>query len=73
MTKFYTNVALSKNDILLRGYEDGKRIQRQIPYKPYLFVSSPKESKFTTLDGRGVGRVDFDSIRDARNFIQENK
>ena len=73
MTKFYTNVALSKNDILLRGYENGKRIQRQIPYKPYLFVPTPKESKYSTLEGRGVGRVDFDSIREARDFLNQYK
>lgn len=73
MTKFYTNVALSKNDILLRGYENGKRIQRQIPYKPYLFVPTPKESKYATLEGRGVGRVDFDSIREARDFLNQYK
>ncbi len=72
-SKFYTNVALSKNDILLRGYENGKRIQRQIPYKPYLFVPTPKETKFSTLEGRGVGRVDFDSIRDARDFLNQYK
>lgn len=73
MSRFYTNVTLSKNDILLCGYENGERVKHQIPYKPYLFISSPKESKYRTLDGRGVGRVDFDSIREARNFMQENK
>ena len=73
MSRFYTNVSLSKDDILLCGYENGKRVKKQIQYKPYLFVSSPKETKYKTLEGRGAGRVDFDSIRDARNFIQENK
>ena len=73
MSKFYTYVALSKNDILLRGYEDGKRIQEQIPYKPYLFVPTPKETKYRTLEGRGVGRVDFDSIREARDFLSQYK
>ena len=71
--KFYTYVALSKNDILLRGYENGKRIQEQIPYKPYLFVPSNKETKYKTLDGKGVGRVDFDSIREARDFLNQYK
>ena len=73
MSSFYTNVALSKNDILLRGYENGKRAQRQIPYKPYLFIPTPKETKYSTLEGRGVGRVDFDSIRDAREFVGQYK
>jgi DNA polymerase elongation subunit (family B) len=73
MSKFYTYVALSKNDILLRGYENGKRIQEQIPYKPYLFVPTPKETKYRTLDGKGVGRVDFDSIKEARDFLSQYK
>lgn len=69
--KFYTSVSLARNDILLRGYENGKRIQKQIPYKPYLFIPTPKETKYSTLDGRGVGRVDFDSIKEAREFLNK--
>lgn len=71
MSKFYTNVALAKNEILLRGVEDGKRISRKIPYKPYLFIPTKKETKYQTLDGKPVGRVDFDSVREARNFLKE--
>lgn len=69
--KFYTSVSLARNDILLRGYENGKRIQKQIPYKPYLFIPTPKETKYSTIDGRGVGRVDFDSIKEAREFLNK--
>lgn len=72
-SKFYTNVALSKNDILLRGYENGVRIQERVPYKPYLFIPTPKETKYATLDGDGVGRIDFDSIREARDFLSQYK
>ena len=70
MAKFYTNVATSKNDILLRGYEDGKPILRRVPYKPYLFIPSKKETEYQTLEGRPVGRVDFDSMREARDFLR---
>jgi DNA polymerase elongation subunit (family B) len=73
MSKFYTNVAVAKNEILLRGYEDGKRVQMQIPYKPYLFVPTPTQSKYKTLNGQSVGRVDFDSIREARDFLGKYK
>ena len=73
MSRFYTNVTLSRGDILLRGYEDGKRIQHKIPYKPYMFVPTSKETKYKTLEGRGVGRVDFDSVREARDFMQQYK
>lgn len=70
---FYTNVALQKNDILVRGYENGVRIQKRIPYKPYLFVPTHKETKYTTLQGVSVGKIDFDSIREARDFMNQYK
>lgn len=69
--KFYTNVALSRNEILLRGYSEGKPVSRKIPYKPYLFIPTKKETEYQTLEGNGVGRVDFDSIREARDFMRE--
>jgi DNA polymerase elongation subunit (family B) len=62
-----------KNDILLRGYENGKRIEERIPYKPYLFVPTPNETQYHTLEGKGVGRVDFDSIGEARGFLSTYK
>lgn len=70
MAKFYTNVATSKNDILLRGYEDGKPVLKRIPYKPYMFIPSKKETEYQTLEGRPVGKIDFDSMREARDFIR---
>ena len=69
--KFYTNVAMIRGNILLRGVENGKRVSKKIPYKPYLFVPSKKESEYSTLDGQMVGRVDFDSIGEARDFRQQ--
>lgn len=71
--KFYTNVAISKNDILYCGYEDGRRIRERIPYKPYLFVSSQSDTKYKTLHGKRVGRIDFDTMREARDFLNQYK
>jgi hypothetical protein len=71
LSKFYTNVAMSRGNILLRGFEDGKRVSREIPYKPYLFIPTKKETEYKTLEGKPVGRVDFDSIREARDFLKE--
>ena len=74
MSKFYTNVALNRGDILLRGYEDGKRIQHAIPYKPYLFVSSRiKDTEYKTLKGKPVDKIDFGSVYEARDFIKRYK
>ncbi len=68
---FYTNVAVSRGDILLRGVENGKRVSKKIPYKPYLFIPTKKETEYQTLEGHPVGRVDFDSIREAKDFMRE--
>jgi DNA polymerase elongation subunit (family B) len=74
MSKFYTNVHLYRNEILLRGYENGERVKTTIPYKPYLFVSSRKgDSMFRTLNGKQVDKMDFDSVREARDFINKYK
>ena len=41
---FYTNIAISKNDILLRGYDDlGQRFSRKERFKPYHFIPSQKK------------------------------
>jgi DNA polymerase elongation subunit (family B) len=69
---FYTSVAIYKNHILLRGYDsDGHAIKESIKYKPYLFTSNGKgDSEYTNIHGEKVHRVDFKTIRDAREFIK---
>lgn len=73
--KFYTSAHSYRNQILLRGYEDGKRVQYKVPYKPYLFVNSRKgsDTPYKTLKGQPVDRVDFDSMSDAREFVTRYK
>jgi DNA polymerase elongation subunit (family B) len=73
MTGFYTNVYSRGNKIYLRGYSsDNRRVHEIIDYKPYLFTSnrSGKNTKYRTLDGHPVDRMDFDSIYDAKDFIK---
>ena len=72
---FYTNVWHYGNDILFIGYDkQGNRKERRIAYKPYLFVpSKSKKSKYQTLYNEPVDKVEFDSIRDARNFVERYK
>lgn len=75
--KFYTNVQIHRDEILLRGYEDGERIQRSVPYTPYLFEPNKVyrergvDTPYKTIRGEPVYKIDFDSIRDARNYIRD--
>ncbi len=70
--KFYTNVILRGDNIFYRGYESGKRVQRKIKYKPYVFIESqkPEQATYETIYGTKVDRLDFESVRDAKEFIE---
>jgi len=69
MTKFYTDVCRRGNYIFRRGYEKGLRVADKIPYNPYVFV--PKDNgKYRTIDGKPVEKLQFDSMADAKDFLQ---
>ena len=70
---FYTNVSRYGNMLLYRGIENGKRVQKKIKYKPTLFVGTNKATQWKSLDGKPVAPVQFESMRDAKNWIQENQ
>lgn len=73
MVKFYTNVFSLGNKIYLRGYsKDNRRVHEIVDYKPYLFTDNRKgeSTKYRTLWGKPVDRIDFSSISDARDFIK---
>ena len=71
--KFYTSVEQRRNDLLVRGYENGKRVQRRIAYKPYLFVPTKQPTQYKTLDGKQVDKIQFDSIGESRDFVKQYK
>ena len=69
---FYTSVYQRGDKIYMRGFDKGLRISDIEAYKPYMFI--PKQGgKYKTLDGREVGRLDFDSIGDAKDFVDKYK
>ena len=70
---FYTNVFTRGDRVYVRGFDKGLRFKECIPYKPYLFVPSKNQSKYKTLDGRSVSKIDFNSIKDAKEFIEKYK
>ena len=71
---FYTSFYAYKNDILVRGYRGKKRFKAKIKQAPYIFVRSKNsKSEFRTLDGESVERMDFESVWDAREFINNYK
>ena len=47
--KFYTNVQLIGNQVLVRGVDNGKRYEFRDEFYPTLYVKSKKNTKFRTL------------------------
>ncbi len=68
--KFYTNITRHGNQILVRGLNNGKPVKFATKYKPYLFIPSQTQTEYRNLRDEYVGRMDFDSMRDAREFLQ---
>ena len=72
MSEFYTNVTRYANQLLYRGYQNGKRISKRIKYQPTLYVSTPK-GDWKALDGTPCAPIKMDSMRDAKEWIAANK
>lgn len=71
MSRFYTSVNRYGNNILYRGYDNGTRVKRKIKFRPTLYVKGKGNSKFHALDGTNVDPIKFDSMRDAKEFIDK--
>lgn len=65
---FYTNIFQRGNRMYVRGFDKGLRYTDVVNYTPYLFINK-NGGKYRTLDGRPVEKLPFDSIGDAREFI----
>jgi DNA polymerase elongation subunit (family B) len=67
---FYTSINRYGNNLLFRGYTDGRRIRKKIAFKPTLYVKGRGNSKFTALDGTNVDAVELASMREAKEFME---
>jgi len=69
--RFYTNVFQFGNNILVRGYEDGKHFSDKVEFCPTFFVPTKKKSKWKTLEGIAVESVNPGTIKDCKDFIEK--
>lgn len=69
--KFYTSVEQVGDNILYRGFDQGRRVQYKESFSPTLFVACPGESKYKTLEGHNVKPMKFAGPRDAREFMKK--
>lgn len=67
--KFYTHFSKLGNNILVRGYNNGKRFSDKVEYNPTLYLQS-KDGEYRTLDGQSLAAVSQGTMRDATEFMK---
>ena len=70
---FYSNVFLSGDKIFYIGYEHGERVQYQEVFSPVLYAQTNTKTEYKTLDGNYAQEIKFNSVKDAREFMDEYK
>lgn len=71
--KFYTSVNQYGNRILVRGVNEGKRVQEKVEFKPSLFMKSSKGTKYKSLFGEQLDEIHFADINDAKDYVKRYK
>ena len=70
MKSFYTSVVRYGNSMLYRGYDTtGQKIFKKDYFKPIFFVNSPKDVGWRGIDETLVAPVQFESMREAKNWL----
>ena len=60
--------------MLYRGYDSaGKRVVRKDHFQPEFFVPSKKDTGWRGLDNTSIGRLSFESMREAKGWLEQNK
>ena len=69
--RFYTNVTRWGNNLLLREYKDGQRIDRKVKYQPTLYSPVSEPTEYKTLEGEYVTPTKHLSMKDAKEWVSQ--
>lgn len=76
---FYTNFFSRGNNLYVRHYKDGIQCESIFPIRPKLYLNKPTKSKLNevstarTIRDEVIYPIDFDSPREAKDFIKTYK
>ncbi len=71
--KFYTNVTRWGNNLLIREYVNGQRLNRKVKYSPTLYMRVTKPTEYKTLNGDYVTPVKHETMKEANEWIDNYK
>lgn len=68
----YTSINRYGNSILYRGRDlKGNSVKEKVKFQPRLFLRTEEPSQFKSLYGKNLKPMDFNSMRDAKEFLQQ--
>jgi hypothetical protein len=68
---FYTSVDRIGNNLMVRGYENGRAFSHKVKYRPTLYVPTNEETdKISLLTRKYLKPMRFDSMTDAKAFVE---
>lgn len=73
MSEFYTNIEAYGNNLLVRGYKNGVQFSEKVKFSPKLYTPTNKDSKFKSIADQVLEENKFETISDARDFIERYK
>ena len=69
MSYFWTNISIDRDDLIMIGYQDGKRFKNRIPIHPHLYVDDTTGAgKYRTVGGKVVKRIDFEHLKQIMRY-----
>jgi DNA polymerase elongation subunit (family B) len=74
MSVFYTSVERFGNNILHRGYDNGRRFSKKVKFEPTLYHPAKQETQYRSLIGeRFLQPKKFESMADAKDYLERYK
>ena len=74
MTNFYTSVERYGNNILWRGYENGRRFSKKVKFEPTLYHPAKDKTEYTSLlDNRYIQPKRFESMAETKDYLERYK
>lgn len=73
MSEFYTYTKQFGNEVLYRGYKDGKSVLSRVPYQPTLYKRCNFETGWKDFHGGNLDPIKFDSIKEAKAYVERYK
>ena len=73
MNNFYTNIQVIGDEMLVRAIVDGKKENYREEFYPTLFCPTKNQTKFKTLDGKSVDKIQPGTITECRDEVRKWK